>query len=284
MRSLSLLLACLNYATATGSGENGSHLSATASAAGDALGQCGAASKELGANDRVQVCIGFEPADRRQAGGSGSKAVFYPRVDQYSNFAIDALEPVVASADWTVAQQYSYMWLGVAGQRTVGQERGVINDAGDCIQSDSGEGRVCYGWALHNKPLVNRDKMLVSSITAIVHLERGEVTRVVWDNGCSLCPERNNDALSCLQDNTTIVCSSDGDGACSDCFVRASADSCASAQGRCTPTVYVAWVGTDKHGVPMTSAGKIFSRFGAYSLGPVYDSLYKEVTDIADVR
>jgi len=63
-------------------------LSSSPTQAGDAAGQCGSVSS-LAYNDRVMVCIGFEAEDRNEPGGPGSKAVFYPRVDQYSSISVD---------------------------------------------------------------------------------------------------------------------------------------------------------------------------------------------------
>jgi len=34
----------------------------------------------------------------------------------------------------------------------------------------------------------------------------------------------------------------------------------------CAPRVYVAWLGTDKHGQPLLSAGSVFSRFQQHSV------------------
>jgi len=89
-------------------------------------------------------------------------------------------------------QEFSYMWVGVNGQRTVGQEKGFIDADGECVRLNGtyfepdGDRRVCYGWALHNKPVANPDNYLSTGLTAIVHLADGEVTRVVWDVGCTL--------------------------------------------------------------------------------------------------
>mmetsp|Transcript_10907 Transcript_10907/g.21213 ORF Transcript_10907/g.21213 Transcript_10907/m.21213 type:complete len:301 (+) Transcript_10907:235-1137(+) len=257
-------------------------LSSSPTQAGDAAGQCGSVSS-LAYNDRVMVCIGFEAEDRNEPGGPGSKAVFYPRVDQYSSISVDQLEGVVASYNWTLMQEFSYMWVGVNGQRTVGQEKGFIDADGECVRLNGtyfepdGDRRVCYGWALHNKPVANPDNYLSTGLTAIVHLADGEVTRVVWDVGCTLCPEHQQE-LSCLADNTSIVCSSDG-GGCSDCYLPIG-ERCGSGQHACAPKLYVAWVGTDSNGVPMTSAGQIISQYSQYSLQPVYNDLYKQVEDV----
>ena len=92
MRALTPLLLGMGSALAAGSGDLGVKLHASATDAGDAQGQCGSATSSIGVNDRVEVCIGFEAVDARNAGGLGSKAVFYPRVDEYSSIAVNTCE------------------------------------------------------------------------------------------------------------------------------------------------------------------------------------------------
>ena len=239
-------------------------LAAVAADAGDAKGQCGSGGSKLRVGDRTEVCVGFAADDRRAAGGGGAKAVWYPRVDEYSSIAVDALEPVVSGAagGW---EQYAFMWLGVAGQRTVGQERGVKSADGACLRDGGGGGGgggACFGWALHNKPLLNTDRFLASSLTAVVHLDNGAVSRIAWDDGCTMCPRRSDDesSLLCLSDNTSIVCSEGDDSACTDCY-QAAGPGCFASSGACTPTIFLAWTGSDSNGRPLRSGGKIFSRF-----------------------
>ena len=95
MRALTTLL--LSTGFATGSEEFGVKLHASASEAGDAKGGCGSAASRFRVNDRAEICVGFEPKDRRQAGGSGSKAVFYPKVDEYSSIAVLTRTPHAAT-------------------------------------------------------------------------------------------------------------------------------------------------------------------------------------------
>lgn len=261
-------------------------LAGTAAEAGDADGQCGSPS-QLRYNDRVMVCVGFESENSREAGGPGSKAVFHPRVDEYSSISVAELQKVLGTGNWSAEKsEFSYMWVGVNGQRSVGQEKGFVSESGRCVRVNSSfpeweeKKQVCYGWALHNKPVVNEDNLLSTGITAIVHLENGDVNRVVWDVGCNLCPP-NKGELQCLPDNTSAVCSSDGDGECVDCYLSIG-NQCGLGQHLCAPIVYLAWVGTDRNGTPMTSAGKILSRFADYSLQPVYDDLYKQVERVTE--
>jgi hypothetical protein len=150
--------------------------------------------------------------------------------------------------------------------------------------------RVCYGWQAHDKPLIangTHGAMLSSGLTAIVHLKMGEVSRVVWDNGCSLCSTGADgaDALVCLPDNTSSVCSTGGaPAACTDCYLRLSGCDAAGATAdpaaarACAPTVHLAWIGTDARGRPMRSGGKVFSRFRAYNLQATVSDAYGAVS------
>lgn len=150
----------------------------------------------------------------------------------------------------------------------------------------------------------------------IVHLEDGKVTRIVWDDGCSMCP--SGDELECLRDNTSTVvsacrtkmcpwpvctaslectpphilhascdilapvfflpqCYSGGAAvACTDCYVSVGS-TCGPGSISCTPRVHVAWMGTDRLGRPLTSAGSILSKFRSYSLNSLSSQLYSRV-------
>jgi len=235
---------------------------------------------------------------------------------------------VVRSGQPEEIEQYARLWVASRGQRTVGQRQGLLARRGDgatlCVVNaadDAADGggsgrapaigvsaanvteRVCYGWQAHDKPLVGYGPygaMLASGLTAIVHLNMGEVSRVVWDDGCSLCSTGADsaDALVCLPDNTSSVCSSGGaPAACTDCYLRLSgcdaagtaADPAAAdpaAVRACAPTVHLAWIGTDARGRPMRSGGKVFSRFRAYNLqatvSDAYGAVSAAVTDTID--
>jgi len=259
--------------------------------AGDAMGQCGSLEEasRLKQFDRVRICIGFESENAGVAGGSGQKAIFYPRVDQYSKLTIATLEPAVSSMNATQLAPIRHMWVGTEGKRTVGQVPGWVDaEGGHCVSSQANAtDEVCYGWTLHNKPVVTDDNMLVTAISVIIHLDGGRVNRVVWDNGCALCPGNvdGSDDLQCKWDGTSTQCLSSSYGGhiedCSDCYLPLGSG-CSDEPNSCSPAVHVAWVGTDKDGVPLTSAGSILSRFREYSLMPVYNSIYRRVADVSD--
>lgn len=61
----------------------------------------------------------------------------------------------------------------------------------------------------------------------------------------------------CQPDRTEISCVS---GQCRDCYAQLK-PSCTAADAVCAPKIYIAWLGTDKHGQPLLSAGSVLSRF-----------------------
>ena len=247
--------------------------------AGDAEGQCGSP-KKLKVGDRTLICIGFLDEDYRTPVLSGGKAGFYPRVDEYAAITVDSLEPIVQSRDWATMRPYRYMWMGLHNKRTVGQQRGIVDGDGECRPSNStsDDGDVCYGWSLHNKPVYNADNFMVTSITALIHLDRGEVKKIQWDVSCNLC--HSGKELLCLDDNTTETCY-DREGDCNDCYLLIG-QGCGEGGIRCAPKVHLAWIGTDANGHNLLSSGSILSSFSDYALSPVIDSSYEGIKGSLD--
>lgn len=184
------------------------------------------------------------------------------------------------------------MWLGLNGKRTIGQQGGVRDGHGNCNATAIGEyvdsSERCYGWALHDKPVVLPSSQMATGLTAVVHLEMGVVNRIQWDSSCNLCPNRDDadsadgaaaSQLSCVPDNTNVSCV--GGAACRDCYAQLSSD-CSGASAVCAPKVYLAWLGTDRSGRPLLSAGSVLSRFAAHSVSSVTRSLVNEVEALAN--
>ena len=100
------------------------------------------------------------------------------------------------------------MWVGGAGKRTVGQQRGVQSSDGEnCLVAGSGgneSGNGCYGWRHHNKPLVTEGGRLIQSLTALVHVDMGKISYIMWDSNCNLCSGRS-DTVSCMGDNSSVA-------------------------------------------------------------------------------
>ena len=256
-----------------------------------ATGLCGdlASSLPLGREQPATICLGFQG----QEGDStlGKKAMFQVKVDHYATLSVDTLRPLMGAA-WTLKEPYSQMWLGINGRRTIGQELGLHNGRGQCNASSAaevagvqeanaagtGDGTsVCYGWAEHNKPVITRNNMISKGMTAIVHLDMGVVTRIMWDSSCNLCGESAGAQLSCDADGTNVTCVN---GPCMDCYAQLQAGGCGVQTEVCAPKVYVAWLGTDVHGQPLLSAGSVLSRFQAYSVRGVTDTIASEVNAI----
>merc|ERR1711964_607755 len=135
---------------------------------------------------------------------------------------------------------------------------------------------------LHNKPLVTRKGKLITSITALIHVEMGVINRIMWDSNCNLCAGKS-DTMSCQPDNSSVTCSSSWWGGhavnCTDCYRDISA-TCSSGGDGCAPTVYFAWVGTDKHGQNMLSAGRVISRFSQGSLKGITDAFAEKIDEL----
>lgn len=68
---------------------------------------------------------------------------------------------------------------------------------------------------------------------------------------------------------------------CTDCYADISA-TCASSGTGCEPTIYVAWVGTDKHGQNMLSAGRVISRFAAGSMKGMTDAFGDRIGELSN--
>jgi len=271
---------------------------------------CGRSSREKKyIGDKTHVCVVFE-SDSESGGGEPQKAVFYASVDKYSRFRVTSLINKVGSGNWSEMAPYSHMWLASEGHRTVGQAEGIVTNVegnnfnctpaaeGDVFlpDKDCGNPKVgckCYGWINHSKPTLRPyTAQLVTALTAIIHMDQGIVTHIAWDSQCNLCRRQYDatvGAMQCHPDGTHAVCtnqdgwsgiSSSNAEACQDCYVLLDPASCNDAS--CAPTVYVAWEGTDGHGMPLLSSGGILSRFQQYSLQGVYDDLKDEVLDVSN--
>jgi len=234
----------------------------------------------LAVNEPVKICVGFEGGEHLTS-SNGHKAVFEVNVDRYAALSVDALRTIM-SDPWPLKEQFSHMWVGMQGRRTIGQKAGVRSAASTdgCNSSSAADaararedGRACYGWALHNKPVIRSSNQLSSGLTVIVHLNMGVVNRIVWDSSCALC-QQNTPEVACLPDQTEILCVA---GPCNDCYVQLRTDRCSAVSAPCSPKVDIAWVGTDRHGQPLLSAGQVLSRFAAHSVSNLGKQLFQEV-------
>jgi len=245
---------------------------------------CGAASGPLQRTDQIMLCLGFQ-----QPGGpsaNGSKALFRVKVDSFSTLKVDTLRTLMGM-DWDHRKEaHSQMWVGVHGRRTVGQQRGLWSaEAGGCNATSGpvpADAVVCYGWTEHNKPVVTPDFWLSTGLTVIVHLDQGVVNRIVWDSSCNLCGSTSDADVTCRWDQSNITCSGGEANSCSDCYVQLTPGTCHASSDVCSPHIYVAWVGTDKHGQPLLSAGSVLSRFADFAVAGVTNAIIEEVTKLAD--
>jgi hypothetical protein len=160
---------------------------------GQTLGLCdtGGEPQPLVRGEFTTICVGFHGG--ATPASAGSKALFKVEVDHYATLSIDTLRGVMGGR-WSDKEQYSHMWVGTQGRRTIGQRRGVKAAPGVCNATSSPEeaaaaaaaGTVCYGWAPHDKLVVLPNNQLATGLTAVIHLELGVVNRVQWDSSCNL--------------------------------------------------------------------------------------------------
>ena len=237
----------------------------------------------LAREDTANICVGFHSANDG-SGAAGKKAMFQVKVDHYSTMSVDTLRPKMGEA-WSAKEPYSQVWVGLNGRRTIGQERGLKDGLGSCNATAASEvdgasaDSVCFGWAEHNKPLIDRSNHFATGLTAVIHLDMGVVNRVQWDSSCNLCGGGGSE-LTCRPDGTNISCL--GGAPCADCYAKLASNGCTHGSAVCAPKIYLAWLGTDKHGQPLLSAGSVLSRFAAYSVGGVTDLIIKEVQNMVE--
>lgn len=108
------------------------------------------------------------------------------------------------TASWDERKHYEEMWVGMRGKRTIGQQRGTVLSDGECNATSAAdpEGETCFGWTVHNKPLLTEDYLVATGHTVIIHLSFGVVNRIVWDSSCNLCSESGE--ISCHWDQTDV--------------------------------------------------------------------------------
>eukprot|EP00966_Prymnesium_polylepis_P330827 7386436-Prymnesium_polylepis.1 len=154
-----------------------------------------------------------------------TRAVTRPPVS-HAHPCVGAVWPTFATANWSDVAQYSYMWLGAEGHRTIGQTRGIVTAVGadgsfNCTHAAGGSdaaaasdcdsaavGCACYGWANQSKPTLTAahgGAKLIAGLTAIIHVAEGAVTHVMWDSGCNLCQGRNDGSMTCHPDQSRAV-------------------------------------------------------------------------------
>lgn len=249
---------------------------------GDAMGLCGSAGSQLQPLARgrlATLCVGFHGGTT--AAENGTKALFQVAVDHYTTISVDVLRNVMGGP-WSQKEQYSRIWVGTQGRRTIGQRRGVKAGPGLCNATSSQQeeaaadaaGDVCYGWALHDKTIALPNNQLATGLTVIIHLDLGVVNRIQWDSSCNLCPVSEAPHLQCKADGTGMACV---DGTCYDCYAQLKGG-CSASDTVCSPKIYIAWLGTDRYGQPLLSAGSVLSRFAQSSVIGLAKDVASEVS------
>ena len=191
---------------------------------GSAEGQCFSTGVPVQRMDRVELCLGFQSVDSPYAvQATGKKAIFSTKVDEYATLSVEtraprrtppsapapafaaprsgaprvplAVAPIMKGSNFAAKQEYQYVWVGAHDKRTVGQSFGwASDDEKTCLSeapaSKAGTKEDCVGWRLHQKPVVTRGGRLISSATAIIHVDMGVVKSIMWDSSCNLVRRR----------------------------------------------------------------------------------------------
>jgi len=87
-----------------------------------------------------------------------------------------------------------------------------------------------------------------TQLSAVIVVEEGIITEVVWDEGCFGCDDAN-----CIDGNCAI------------------AGTTCDAEGGCDFSAYVSWYGTDTNDRYLLSAGQRLSQFSSASASAYYD-------------
>jgi len=111
----------------------------------------------------------------------------------------------------------------------------------------------------------------VGYFTAVINIDNGNITSVYWiDDLCNECY-----SSECVNQTNCGISYSDANN----CQVNNTADGTNTDGQLCNIVVYLAWVGTDANGTPMTSLSYTPSNFQAYSAFPVYKAAAGIATD-----
>ena len=200
------------------------------------------ATQDFAKGDPVPICVHFSPLSR--------KLLFLPRLDVYSavegkgafNYFRSAVyDPVpdIADTNQTDTNQTDPVTSPLVNANT---------DVYLAVQvADSN----LTTWI----PYISA-KLVAPVFSVVVDVDSGGIHSVEWDNSCSDCD--------------------------TDCMERGGEEVCAQAlcanltSPDCDPKVYVSWIGKDKNGLNLESAGHRISAFRKFSLYDTYNNANKD--------
>eukprot|EP01084_Bolivina_argentea_P047881 88272_1 len=107
--------------------------------------------------------------------------------------------------------------------------------------------------------------------TAVIAVDKGWVTDVYWDKVCQLCPRDN-----CVPNSYKITNETTDLFGVETCFWSYSdcLQSGQTASNQCQLRVYIAWTGTDVHGIELQSYNKRLSLLSGRTLNTLMSDLY----------
>ena len=202
--------------------------------------------KSFGKGEEVPVCVHFKQTP--------SKLLFLPRLDIYSAvegkgaFSYFRTTAIASLRDLEALNQTDFPTDNSTNPDNTTDPGLILSEVSIAIQVS---GSNLTTWA----PYINA-KLVAPVFSVVVDVNDGEIHSVDWDNSCRDC------SSDCLKGNGEDVC------ALPRCANLTSPD--------CDPKVYVSWIGKDKNGLSLESAGHRISAFRKFSLYDAYDSANKD--------
>jgi len=193
----------------------------------------------------VILHIAAETSDPSLPGGMNTtvwKSVYFPRVDMFTELRSHFTQPLVEKGNTTVR-----VWLEFPAFNMRSESRIMLiryNDSYDKID------------------------LLVGMRAITVKMEEGKMTDIFWDDTCAGCS-----ADKCIEDSCSSVIA-DLRPTCTD------KDQLKKDPYHCGLKIYLAWTGTDREGMALSSYGSLPSRFQKYSfIASAYDAASGFATD-----
>lgn len=193
--------------------------------------------------EEVPVCVYFTP--------SPGKLLFLPRLDVYS-----AVKGEGAFQYFRTTADNSLRDLETANQTADNTTSPDTTTNPGLIPSEVYLAIQVSGSNLTTWVPYITAQLVAPVFSVVVDVDDGEVHAVEWDNSCSDC------SGDCLERSGEEVCAQ------SLCANLTSPD--------CDPKVYVSWIGKDKNGLNLESAGHRISAFRKFSLYDAYDNANKD--------
>lgn len=140
------------------------------------------------------------------------------------------------------------------------------------------------------------ETMFITPYTVVIHLDRGAVTGLTWDDGCFFCDSGSDACVAnspgsgtsgsdsngtaavvtkscampqsqCGAGATAAASVPDGSGGSGNATTAGTAATVSTPQDGCDAKIFIVWTGTDASGAYLRSAGRRFSMYRKYKAG-----------------